>query len=173
VPDDVVVRCSLAAGLELERPLLRLLRAELRRAEALSLAGRALARRDLSRRRLAERLERAGVSTEAGQRALGALVDAGAVDDARVAKLRAASLAERGWGNAAIAGRLEGEGLGEEEIHAALAGMAHERERAAMLAKPLSDPRRAWTLLARRGFDPETIEAVLGTLDGPEGGGLG
>jgi regulatory protein len=173
VPDDVVVRCGLSAGVELERPLLRRLRAELRKAEALALAGRALARRDLSRRRLAERLQRAGVSAEPRQGALAALAKVGAVDDARVAKRRAASLAERGWGNAAIAHRLQGEGLGDEEIDRALAEIAPELERAAGLAKPLRDQRKAWTLLARRGFDPETIEAVLGALDEPQGGGLG
>jgi SOS response regulatory protein OraA/RecX len=173
VPDEVVARCGLEAGIELERPLLRLLRAELRKAEALTVAGRALARRDLSRRRLSERLERAGVTAEPRRGALAALADAGAIDDARVAKLRAASLAERGWGNAAIAERLQAEGLGEEEIRGALAEIPPEPERAARLADPLPDPRKAWTLLARRGFDPDAIEAVLGALDEPEGGGLG
>ena len=76
VPDDVVVRCRLAAGVELERPLLRLLRRELRHAEALELAGRTLRRRDLSRRRLSERLEQAGVAPAAERSALAALTEA-------------------------------------------------------------------------------------------------
>jgi SOS response regulatory protein OraA/RecX len=173
VPDVVVVRCGLSAGVELDRPLLRQLRAEIRKAEALTLASRALARRDLSRRRVAERLERAGVTTEPRESALAALVDAGALDDARVATLRAASLAERGWGDAAILDRLEAEGLAEEDIRRALAEIDPERDRAATLAAPLRDSRAAWKLLARRGFDPETVEALLGTLDEPEGGGLG
>jgi SOS response regulatory protein OraA/RecX len=37
----------------------------------------------------------------------------------------------------------------------------------------LSDPRKAWALLARRGFDEEAIEAVVGALDEQAGGGLG
>jgi SOS response regulatory protein OraA/RecX len=173
VPDDVVVRCGLAVGIQLERPLLRQLRTELRKAEALTVAGRALARRDLSRRTLADRLDRAGVATEARESALAALVDAGAVDDARVAQLRAVSLAERGWGDGSIAARLEAEGIAEPDAHAALETLAPETERASRVAAGARDPRKAWALLARRGFDPETIEAVLGALDEPEGGGLG
>ncbi|MGH3041065.1 MAG: hypothetical protein ACRDNG_04895, partial [Gaiellaceae bacterium] len=48
VPDAVVLRCGLAAGVELDRPLLRRLRRELRRAEALEAATRTIARRDVS-----------------------------------------------------------------------------------------------------------------------------
>jgi len=32
---------------------------------------------------------------------------------------------------------------------------------------------KTWTLLTRRGFDDETIEAVAGSLDADPGGGLG
>src|ERR671933_125304 len=66
VPDEVVVRCGLRRGSTLERPVLRTLRRELRRAEALTRAGRALARRDFSTRELDDRLRRAGV--RAGER---------------------------------------------------------------------------------------------------------
>jgi SOS response regulatory protein OraA/RecX len=172
VPDDVVIRCGLATGVALERPLLRRLRAELRRAEALVIAGRALRRRDLSRRRLGERLDRAGVAPAAEQSVLASLVEAGAVDDARLARTRACSLAERGWGNAAIAERLQREGVGESDIDQALAGLDPERDRGARLLASLG-PAKAWTLLSRRGFDPETIEALVDPLDGAEPGGLG
>jgi len=111
VPDAVVVRCGLRADLELDRPLLRRLRRELREAEALTVAGRSLRRRDLSTRRLAERLEKAGVAPAAERSALQALTDARVLDDARLAEARASSLAERGWGDAAIAARLEAEGI--------------------------------------------------------------
>lgn len=173
MPDDVVIRCGLAAGVALERPLLRRLRAELRRSEALAVAGRALRRRDLSRRRLGERLDRAGVALAAEQSALAALVEAGAVDDARLAHRRAHALADRGWGNAAVAERLRGEGIGESDIQQALAGLDPELDRAACLVAGVGGAAKAWALLSRRGFDPETIEALVDPLDGAERGGLG
>jgi SOS response regulatory protein OraA/RecX len=172
VPDDVVVRCGLRADLELDRPLLRRLRRELRRAEALAVAGRSLRRRDLSGRRLAERLEAAGVAPAAERSALEALAEARILDDGRLAETRAAALAERGWGDAAIAARLDGEGISEEDVRAALAGLPKEASRAERITQGLSRP-KAWTLLARRGFDEETTRAVVGWLDEEAGGGLG
>ena len=173
VPDEVVVRCGLSAGVELDRPLLRQLRRELRRAEALDLAGRTLRRRDVSLRRLSERLERAGVAPAAGRSALLALSEARIVDDARLADGRAATLAERGWGNTAIAARLESEGIPEAEAGSAIAKLEPETARAARAAAAVSDPRKVWALLTRRGFDEETIGAIVETLDGETGGGLG
>jgi SOS response regulatory protein OraA/RecX len=173
VPDDVVIRCGLAADVALERPLLRRLRAELRRAEALALAGRALRTRDLSRRRVGERLEQAGLPPAAGQSALAALVEAGVLDDSRLAVRRAHSLAERGWGNAAVAERLRGEGIGEDEIQPALADLEPELDRAARLVANAGGAAKAWALLSRRGFNPDTIEALVDPLDGAERGGLG
>ena len=173
MPDDVVTRCGLAADVALERPLLRQLRTELRRAEALAVAGRALRTRDLSRRRVGERLERAGVPPAAEQSALAALVEAGVLDDSRLALRRAHSLAERGWGNAAVAERLRREGIGENEIQPALAGLDPELDRAAPLVASAGGTAKAWALLSRRGFDPDTIEALVDPLDGAEHGGLG
>jgi regulatory protein len=168
-----VARCGLAAGVELDRPLLRRLRNELRRAEALAVAGKALRRRDLSRRRLAERLERAGVAPSSRQAAVAALAAAGVVDDARLAAGRAASLAERGWGDTAVRARLEGEGIGPVEAAAAVEALAPELERAAALVAGIPDRRQAWTRLARRGFEHDTIEAVVAPLDEEAGAGLG
>jgi SOS response regulatory protein OraA/RecX len=173
VPDEVVVRSRLAVGVELDRPFLRRLRAELRGAEALLVAGRALRRRDVSRQGVAERLERAGVAPAAKRRALDALRDAGAVDDARLARARAASLAERGWGDSAIVARLEAQGIPEAEAHAALETLPPENERAGRVAARIGDPRKVWALLARRGFDPETAQAVVERLDESRDGGLG
>ncbi|MEO8289766.1 MAG: RecX family transcriptional regulator [Gaiellaceae bacterium] len=165
VPDAVVVRCGLRTGLELERPLAREVGRELRRAQALGDATRALRARPLSEQRLRERLRARGVAREAERSALATLSDAGFVDDARLAEGRAAALAERGWGDAAIAARLAGEGIPAELAGAAVSSLAPERDRAARVATSTSDPRKAWALLARRGFDAETIDAVLGPLD--------
>lgn len=173
VPDDVIVRCGLAAGVELERPLLRRLRAELRTAEALALAGDTLRRRDVSEHRLAEELRRAGIAPAVETKVLATLVEAGAVDDARLAAARARGLAERGWGDLAIAARLEGEGIPEPEARAAIEELEPETERASRLAAGAGDHTKAWRFLSRRGFDPETLESVLGVLDERDRRGLG
>jgi regulatory protein len=173
VPDDVVVRCGLHAGLTLDRPRLRLLRAELRRAEALTTAGHALAQRPLSRRQVSERLRRRGVAQPVEQETLGTLAAAGLLDDARLAKARAGALADRGWGDFAIAARLRDEGLEEAEVRAALRELPPEAGRAAALVVAVADRRKAWSLLARRGFSPDAIEAALGSLDAEHEAGLG
>jgi regulatory protein len=169
LPVDVVVRASLAEGRSLDRAALRLLRRELRRAEALYVAGRALRHRDLSRRRLAERLERADVPPAAAAESLVALERAGAVDDSRIAHTRAHALAERGYGDEAIRHRLLTEGLDEGLVNDALAELPGEVERAApLIARRGAGPRTA-RYLAGRGFSEEALEAALGAAFGQEG----
>jgi regulatory protein len=165
VPDDVVVRAGLAAGMELDRPALRTLRRELRRAEALATAGRALARRDLSRAQVEERLERRAVPPAARSEAVEILERLGLVDDTRSARARAAGLAGRGWGDAAIAARLEEEGFESGAAAEALAGLEPERVRAAAVTGSHRDRRKAASALARRGFGEDAIEACVGPLD--------
>jgi SOS response regulatory protein OraA/RecX len=167
VPDDVAVRCGLRAGLELERPLLRELRRALRRAEALEAALRTVSRRDVSTRRLRERLDARGIASHEAETAVDTLAAAGVVADERLARSRARGLAERGWGDAAIAARLEQEGLPSAAVALALAELPAERERAGELAEGMANRRAAWRVLGRRGFALETIEDVLGTLDDP------
>ena len=169
--DDVVVRCGLRAGLELDRPLLRSLRRELRYAEAMAIASRALRRHDVSTKRLTERLARAGVAPRAGKSAVGALLEARILDDARVAGARARVLAERGWGDAAIAARLEAEGIAGDDASRAIGALPPEAFRAAEVAARVPDRHRAWTLLARRGFDESTIENVVGEWTSESGAG--
>jgi SOS response regulatory protein OraA/RecX len=173
VPDGVVVSCGLATGVELTRPLLRRLRADLREAEALAAASRVLRRRDVSRHALEQRLAHAGVHAGPRERAVTALAEAGALDDRRLAERRASALAERGWGDAAIRVRLEGEGLPAEDVEAAIEQLLPESERATRLVARTTDPRKAWNLLARRGFDAETVAAAVTPLDEGDPGGLG
>ena len=165
VPDDVVARCGLVAGRELERPLLRAIRRELRRLEALDLAVRALSRRDLSRRRLSERLEKRGVAAREREGTLTTLAEAGIVDDARAARTRARALADRGWGDAALEARLGADGFPEELVRAAVSELPPESERARAAAAGAGNSRKAWAYLARRGFSTDAIESALGTLD--------
>ncbi|HEX5468830.1 MAG TPA: RecX family transcriptional regulator [Gaiellaceae bacterium] len=173
IPDGAVVRSGLRVGLELDRPLARTLSRELRRARALDAATRALRSRPLSERRLRERLRGRGIPATAEGAAVTTLAEAGYVDDGRLARGRAVALAERGWGDAAIAARLAGEGLGAADVEAALAELEPERARAERLASACESPRKTWSLLARRGFDAETIEALVGTLDAEVPDGLG
>jgi regulatory protein len=165
VPDEVVVRCGLAPGVELDRPLLRRFRAELLRAEALETAARALARRDLARRGVEERLRRRGIPPDTAETVLETLTGAGLVDDGRLARTRARTLAERGWGDAAIVARLEQEGIAETDAAGVLAGLPPESERAAELVARKSDRRHAAQFLARRGFAFETVEDLVGPVD--------
>jgi SOS response regulatory protein OraA/RecX len=164
LPVDVVVRAGLAVGRTLERPHVRELRRELRRAEALQVAGRALRDRDLSRQRLAERLEGA-VPPAAAAESLATLERAGLVDDRRVARLRAESLAERGYGDEAIRHRLEAEGLPDD----AVAELRPELERARPLIERRGAGPRTARYLAGRGFGEEAVEAALGAAFGQEG----
>ena len=164
VPDEVVVKTGLARGAPLDRPLLRRFRTELRRAEALRAAGRQVARGDVARQRLEQRLVARGVRPADATTAVDTLARAGAVDDERLARTRASNLAERGWGNAAIIGRLHQAGISGEAVEGALADLASESVRAARLVVDLP-ARTAVAVLARRGFDPELVEEWSAGLD--------
>jgi len=165
VPEEVALAAGLRAGLFLDRDALRRLRRELRRVEAMQAAVRALSRCDLTRERLEERLARAGVSARQRERTLASLERAGVVDDGRLARSRAATLAARGWGDEAIVARLEADGIPEGERRDALAALPSEPARATELAAGEADGRRAVALLARRGFSQDSIEAAVGFLD--------
>jgi regulatory protein len=162
VPDDVVVRTGLAAGTVLERPVLRSLRTELRRARALGVAGRALTRRDLSSHEVEARLRRAGVGEAVSADVGETLRRAGALDDRRVAERRAASLADRGWGDAAVEARLLAAGLDEGLVREAVAALEPERLRAERTLARGGDRERSARRLAARGFDPDTVRELLG-----------
>ena len=169
LPIDVVVRTGISEGRALDRPALRDLRRELRRAEALNVAGRALRHHDLSRRRLAERLERAAVAPTVAAESLAALERAGLVDDRRVTASRARALAERGYGDEAIHYRLLAEGLAEALVLEALAELEPERERAGPLIERRGTGPRTARYLAGRGFGEEAVEAALGASFGQDG----
>jgi SOS response regulatory protein OraA/RecX len=162
LPLDVVVRAGIAEGRLLDRPALRLLRRELRRAEALRVATRALRARDLSTRRLEDRLARAAVSPATAAESVAALTRAGLADDARLARTRAEALAERGYGDAAIRHRLEQEGVPGELATEAVSGLGGEAERAARLIERRGTGIRTARFLTGRGFGEQAVEAALG-----------
>lgn len=168
LPVDVVARSGLVEGRTLDRGALRLLRQELRRAEALAVAARALRRRDLSQRGIAERLARASVAPAAVAESLAVLSRAGLVDDARFARTRADSLAERGYGDAAIRHDLGRQGIAGEVIEEALESLEPEAERARRLVESRGPGTKTARYLASKGFGEEALEAAAGADFAPD-----
>jgi SOS response regulatory protein OraA/RecX len=162
LPVSVVVRAELRPGLALARPTLRLLRRELRREEAMTVATRALRARDLSAHRVAERLERAAVAPAMVDQSLTVLEEAGLVDDGRFAANRALSLAGRGYGDAAIRHDLERQGVAPDLADAAIAGLEPECVRARRLVVARGSGVKTGRYLASKGFADDTVEAALG-----------
>jgi len=148
LPVDVVARAGLTEGRALDRAALRLLRQELRRAE--------------------DRLARASVAPAAAEESLAVLLRAGLVDDVRFARTRAASLADRGYGNAAIRYDLERRGVGPEPIREALETLEHESERARRLVERRGPGAATARYLAAKGFGEEALEAAAGADFAPD-----
>jgi SOS response regulatory protein OraA/RecX len=132
--------------------------------DALDVAVQALARRDLTEREVVERLARLGVPE--GERAdvIARLRLAGYLDDARVTAERAARLADRGSGDAAIRADLARRGVPAELVTQTLATLEPESVRAARLSERLGGGLRAARALARKGFATESIEHALGPI---------
>jgi SOS response regulatory protein OraA/RecX len=161
MPAEVILRAGLAPGRELDRPLARKLRRELRRHEALALSTRALRHRDLTVRALDQRLSRRGVAPVQRAEVIETLARVRVLDDERAAGLRARALCERGQGNAAIRFALEREGVGAEDVERVLAELPPELQRAqAVVARRGAGPKVA-RLLAQRGFGEDAVEAAL------------
>jgi regulatory protein len=120
-------------------------------------AARALARRDLSEHELNDRLARSGVAPGTRGDVVGRLAAAGAIDDARVAQMRAELLAERGSGDALIRHDLAGRGIAEEVVEAALAELEPEAARAARVLRERGSSLKTARYLARKGFSEDSI----------------
>ena len=165
MPDEVVVRAGLAVGVDLDRPTLRRIRGELARARGMAVAAGTLARRDASADEVRARLARAQVQPAAAADVVASLERAGALDDRRFARSRAAALAARGYGDAAILARLEAAGVDESGAREAVGNLPPESERARGLVATQADRPKAARLLARRGFALDVVEEVVGALD--------
>ena len=160
LPADAVVRAGLRVGLELDRPRARELARELRRSRALTYAARALGRRELTTRELDVRLTRAGFRERERSSAGETLARAGALDDERFARSRAARLAARGHGDTAIRWDLEQRGLAADHVERALAELEHEGERASRILVDRGPGPATARLLARRGFSDEVVASA-------------
>jgi len=134
---------------------------------------RVLARRDHSEQAVRDALERKGIREPEREEAVATLRRHGAIDDERFAHVRAAALAERGLGDAAIAFRLERDGIEPESLEPALAALEPERDRAVRLAARRGPTAKTARWLAARGFAPESIEAVMDRVADDEGLELG
>jgi regulatory protein len=132
------------------------------RPEPLDLAARALRHRDRSARDVDARLARAGVDEEGRAEALETLERLGWVDDVRFASGRAAALAARGYGDAAIRADLERQGVGGEAVAEAVAALEPEAERARAAAAREGRSARTARRLAAKGFSLEAVEAAIG-----------
>lgn len=161
LPVEALLRARIGEGDELDRERLRVLRREVRRLEAVDAASVALRSRDRSAAEIVERLAAKGVAPGERERALGTLVRAGLVDDARFACGRAAALVARGAGDAFIRDDLESRGVGDDEIVAALAGLDPEPDRAAGLVARRGTGVKTARYLAARGFAEDVVEAAV------------
>lgn len=131
--------------------------------DPIDLAAKALQHRDRSRRQVDERLAKAGIA--AGQRAdaLDTLERVGYVDDGRYAAARAASLADRGYGDEAIRALLAEDGVAAEEVEAAIDALAPEPERAERLADRHGRTPKVAARLERKGFGQDALERAFGS----------
>jgi SOS response regulatory protein OraA/RecX len=134
------------------------------RPTALEAATKALVHRDRSAASLTAYLEQRGTAPEEAADAVERLRQAGYVDDGRYASARAETLAARGYGDDAVRFELERDGVGAEEVEAALAALPPERERALRLVGAAASSPAALRRLAAKGFSPDSVEAALATL---------
>ena len=169
VPVEALLAAGLHIGLELDRQRLRLLRRELRSREALAKAARLLARRDLSERGLRDELALRRVPPSARHETISRLVEAGAVDDERLARRRAEILAARGSGDALIRADLEARGVEPELVEAAVEGLAPESARAGKIVSARGSGPQTARLLARRGFAEDAVETALARFVAEDG----
>jgi SOS response regulatory protein OraA/RecX len=159
---DVVLAAGLHVGLVLDRERLRVVRRELRSREALSLASRLLSRRDLTEQGLGEELQRRRVAPAARRDTISRLVNAGAVDDERLASRRAEVLAARGGGDALIRADLESRGVDPLVISRAIEALEREEDRARSIVGARGVGPATARYLARKGFGEESLAAAFG-----------
>lgn len=162
VPAEVVVRVRLGVGEELDRPRVRELARELRRARAVDTALRAVSRREQSAAELDRRLRQRGFAPGIREETVNRLERVGLVDDERYAIRRAESLSERGHGDEAIRWRLERDGVAGETAAKAVAALPPERERARLVVAERGAGLLTARELTRRGFGEDAVEEALG-----------
>jgi regulatory protein len=165
---EPVVAAGLEVGMELDRERARRLRRELRRVQARDAALDALRHREHTEATLRARLDRRQLDPRERDAAIETMKRAGLVDDARVARGRAAALAARGSGDLHIRDDLERRGVVREQIDEALGAIAPELERVRAIVAREGASARTLRRLAAKGFTPESLEAVVADQAGWE-----
>jgi SOS response regulatory protein OraA/RecX len=156
-----VLAAGLHVGLALDRERLRVVRRELRAREALAKAARLLSHRDLSEAGLRDELKRRRVAPAASRETMSKLLDAGAVDDERLAKRRAELLAARGAGDALICADLESRGIERRVVDGALSALEPEAERAGRIVAARGSGPATARYLTRKGFADDAVETAF------------
>ena len=162
VPQEAAFTAGLDVGRQLDRQRARRLRQELVRLRTLDAAARALRRRDLSAQRLAELLERTGGPENTRRQTVEMLERVGVVDDVRLAQTRAATIAERGYGDAAIDADLERQGISADVRADAIAALRPELERLGRIVERRGNGPQTARYAARRGFGEAAVAAAFG-----------
>src|SRR4051812_45047399 len=132
-----------------------------RERDPLDVAVRALRHRDRPASEIAERLARAGVDADRSAETLETLERLGYVDDGRFATARAASLAQRGWGDGGIRAQLEGAGVSAADVDAAIGALTPECDRARELVVRGGSSLRTARRLAAKGFCEEVVAEAM------------
>lgn len=129
--------------------------------DAYECALHALHHRDRTEHELDEHLRARGFSEVDSARALEALRRTGLVDDERFAHARAASLVERGAGDALIRARLAEAGVTDEIVTGALDAVDNEATRARHIVERRGGSPKTARYLYGKGFSSEVIRSVI------------
>ena len=134
-----------------------------------------MGRREHSRKELTRKLLARGIAGDDATAAVERMTQAGWQDDRRFACGLARTRASAGYGPLHIRAELGSHGLGGDAVEAAFDALAEagdddwrarageliERRFGSMAGAPIAAQRKAADLLSRRGFDGDTIRAVL------------
>lgn len=160
-----VADARLAVGVTVDRPRARELARALRTIRAFDQAVGIVERQERSRAQVKRRLAQRGIRGDDVRQAVTRLASIGGVDDERFARGRAALLAGRSYGDAAIADDLARAGIDPERVRAALATLRPEAERAEIAVTARGCSVRTIRYLAARGFAEDSIERFVPETD--------
>jgi SOS response regulatory protein OraA/RecX len=129
--------------------------------DAVQAALRLLRHRDRSVVQVDRELQARGVEDGARANALATLTRTGIVDDDRFAERRAATLAERGAGNALIAHDLSAAGIARDAVDEAIATLESEHARARRIVERRGGNSKTARYLAGKGFSEDVVREVI------------
>ncbi|MBO5534719.1 MAG: regulatory protein RecX [Clostridia bacterium] len=177
LPHSLFLKCPWRTGSAISPDAFHAWVAENEYSSALERAGHSLSAKNRSEKEMKETLLRAGYSELCTLRVIDRLRKLGYLDDSVYASSFARQRSSLGYGENRIRQELRMKGIPEEEVQAAIGELSgdvqNERIRKAAekaaRGKDLSsfkDRQRVKAALARRGFDFESIDAVLTEMAG-------